>query len=374
MLLLAVLATLLLGASGCAAGPSSWPGLTVSGDRLYAADLQQIRVLDTTDGALVWAFPENTERENYRGEFYATPVVTGGRVIATSQMRSRGFLSQSTNTVWGVGAENGELLWQFDGATGRYVESGAVADTTFVIGNGDSNVYALDIESGDLEWKFETGHRVWATPLIISDTVYIGSMDRHLYALRLSDGDEVWRFSAGGAFASRPTLRGDTLYIGAFDNRVYAISTETGTERWRFPAEGTGDNWFWGSPVVRDDTLYAVDVKGNVYALDAETGELIWHRELDDEQPVPVRAGPALNEDGSRLFIGSKNGTLYALDTAEGTVKWKEEAKGEILSTPVVSGSVVYEALILGEQRVRALDADSSDEIWAYSPEAEEEQ
>jgi outer membrane protein assembly factor BamB len=237
------------------------------------------------------------------------------------------------------------------------------------------------VQNGELAWEFKTGHRVWATPLIVSDTVYIGSMDRHLYALRLSthdpNGEELWRFPAdgdvaNGAFASAPVLRGDTLFIGAFDDQLYAVDANTGDERWHFP----GTNWFWGSPAVYSDTVYAVDVGGNVYAINAESGAQVWHKKLGDtnNQKVAVRAGPAIAEDGSKLFICSQNGTLYALDTADGFVLWSAESQGQALSTPVVSGTLVYETLILGADRIRALHVDNGYEMWTYPPETAEQQ
>lgn len=341
----------------------SWTGLTVVGERLYAADLEQARALNAADGEPVWAFPKDPKEEK-RGTFYVTPSVGEEYVVVASQIPGGGFLSQPRNIVWALDAETGRELWRFDGAAGQYVEGGAIGGDLFVIGNSDGNLYALDVKSGALRWVFETGHRVWATPLIVSDTVYIGSMDRHLYALRLSDGQVRWDFHAEGAFAGTPALRDDTLYIGAFDDRLYAIDTHTGTERWRF----AGENWFWGSPVVYSDTVYATDVNGNVYALDAETGQQIWHQPLG----VPVRAGPALAEDGSRLFVGSQNGTLYALDAADGFVVWSSESEGQMLSTPVVSGSVVYGTLIYGSHRIRALHVDNGREVWAYPRVVEE--
>jgi outer membrane protein assembly factor BamB len=370
-ILLAVLAALLLGASGCGGiRATSWTGLTVAEDRLYASDLQQIQVFNAEDGESIWTFPVDTEKENYRGIFYAAPAVGGGYVIVASQMPPRGFLSQSTNVVWAVDAETGEELWSFDGAAGPYVEGGALSDGMFVIGNSNGNVYALDAESGALQWVFETEHRVWATPLIVEGTVYVGSMDRHLYALRLSDGEELWQFpteeaAAKGAFASTPALRDGVLYIGAFNDRFYAIDASTGAERWHFE----GENWFWGSPAIYNDIVYAVDVSGNVYALGAETGEQIWHQPLD----VPVRAGPALVEDGSKLFVGSQNGTLYTLDAADGSKLWSVEGEGQLLSTPLVNGSVVYEALILGSHRLKALHVDNGREIWVHPIEVDEE-
>jgi outer membrane protein assembly factor BamB len=196
-------------------------------------------------------------------------------------------------------------------------------------------------------------------------------MDHHLYALRLSDGEELWNFAADGAFASTPTLQDGVLYIGTFANRVYAIDADDGTEIWRFPAEKPGDSWFWGSPAVDGDAVYAVDVKGTVYKLDAETGEEIWQSKLEpkknNDKDAPVRGGPALTEDGSTLLISSQDGTLYALDAEDGSEMWAEEAEGKGYVTPVVDGDVVYQALIQGSYRIRAMEiTDDGDELWVY--------
>ena len=366
--LLGVLAALLLGVSGCAGGaarPTSWTGLTIVGQELYAADLEQIQVLKASDGAPVWSFPANPQ-EDSRGVFYATPAVDDEYVVVASQTPARGFFSQPANSVWALERDTGEELWEFEGAAGQYVEGGALGGGLFVIGNSDGNVYALDIESGALRWTFETDHRVWAVPLIISDTVYIGSMDRHFYALNLSNGDVRWDFEGEGAFTGTPALRDGTLYVGAFDDRLYALDANTGDKRWHF----AGENWFWGSPAVYDEVIYAADVNGNVYAVDAETGEQIWLEALGE----PVRAGPALSKDGSQLFVGSQDGTLHSLDTADGFVVWSREGEGQLLSTPAVSESVVYEALVFGPQRIRALHVDNGREIWAYPAAGEDEE
>ena len=371
---LAFLALLLLGTSGCVGGSAparSWTGLAVVGERLYAADLERIQVLNTADGESLWAFPRDPKSAQ-AGLFYVAPAVSEQVVVVASEAPGAGFFSQPRNVVWALDLE-GRDLWSFDGAAGQYVEGGAIGGDTFVIGNSDGHVYALDVETGKLQWKFKTGHRVWATPLIVSDIVYIGSMDRHFYALRLSDGKPVWDFHAGGAFAGMPSLRDGRLYIGGFDDKLYAIDAETGAEIWRF----TGENWFWGGPVIYGDAVYAADVNGNVYALNVDTGEQIWHQELlaADDRSAPVRSAPALSEDGSILFVGSQVGTLYALDTADGFEQWRKEREAEsrvqLLSDPVVSGTVVYEALMYGPDRIRALHVDNGREIWAYSPEAE---
>lgn len=370
--MLAILAALLLGASGCGAQAASWTGLTITDSTLYVADLQQVVALNAEDGELLWAFPQDPSEDN-RGTFYAAPAVNRTHVVAASQVPPRGFFSQGGNVVWGLDAETGQELWHFDGAKGQYNEGGVISGDTVVIGNSDGDIYALDVESGSLEWQFPTGHRVWASPLIISDTVYIGSLDRHLYALRLEDGTQIWRFptdsaDAQGAFADAPAFRDGVLYIGAFDNRLYAIDAETGSERWYFPPDEPGETWFWGSPATYGDTVYAADADGNVYALSAETGEMLWHKALGD----PVRAGVAITEDGTKLLAAGESGTLYALDTTDGFELWSVESEGRMPSNLVMSDEVVYGSLIQAPFHVRALYVENGRQVWAY-PVVEEE-
>ena len=384
-ILLIVLAVLLASTSGCVCGgpprATSWTDLTLQDDKIYAADLQQIQILGT-DGELIQSVPENSD-DNTAGLIYVAPAVGEGYLIVAGQNPPHGFLSQATYPVVKLDIETGKELWSFGpkndkgqyvgGAQGQYIEGGVISDGTFVIGNSDGNVYALDVDTGDLKWQFKTDHRVWATPLIADGIVYIGSMDHHLYALRLSDGEELWKFAApgDGAFASTPALQDGILYIGTFANRVYAIDADNGTEIWRFPAEKPGDSWFWGSPAVDGDAVYAVDVKGTVYKLDAGTGEEFWHSKLapkkSNDKDAPVRGGPALTEDGSTLLISSENGTLYALDVDDGSEMWAEEGEGKGYVTPVVDGDIVYQALIQGSYRIRALEiTDDGDELWVY--------
>jgi len=364
-MVLLVLATLLFGLSGCggAVRPTSWTGMTLVDDVLYAADFQQIVALNAEDANILWSFPSDAE-DKTRGVFYVTPAVTENMVVVASEVAASGFLGQASYVVWGLDREDGRLLWRFDGARGQYVEGGAVSGNTFVIGNSDNHVYALDLDNGALKWSFETGHRVWSTPLIISDVVYVASMDHHLYALNLDDGKVQWRFQAEGAFASTPALRDGVLYVGAFDDRLYALDANSGEEQWRYLTE----NWIWGSPVIYEDVVYATVVSGYVYAVEADTGREIWRQPLN----TPVRAGPAISEDGSQLFVGAENGTLYALDTTNGTMMWSRESEGQALSSPLVHDGVVYKPIVFGDLRLRAMHVENGRDIWAYPPPEEE--
>ena len=71
---------------------------------------------------------------------------------------------------------------------------------------------------------------------------------------------------------------------------------------------------------------------------------------------------------GDRLFVGSQNGTVYALDTRTGCVHWTYTAAGGVRTAPTVGprpGSSSY-ALYFGDTgaNVYAVDADSGEVLW----------
>lgn len=46
-----------------------------------------------------------------------------------------------------------------------------------------------------LKWKFTTHGAVVSTPAVVGDTAYVGSNDHHLYALNVATGAVRWKFS-----------------------------------------------------------------------------------------------------------------------------------------------------------------------------------
>lgn len=65
-------------------------------------------------------------------------------------------------------------------------------------------------------------------------------------------------------------------------------------------------------------------IDGSVYALDVADGSLRWRFQTE----APVFSSPAVA--GGTLFIGSDDGFLYALDADSGELRWRFEAGREI--------------------------------------------
>jgi alcohol dehydrogenase (cytochrome c) len=139
-----------------------------------------------------------------------------------------------------------------------------------------------------------------------------------------------WRFeftakpNFSGSFASNPVADRDTVYVQDLQSNVFALDRDTGALRWarRFRASNEGPN---GLAVDNARVYGATD--DAAFALSASTGKELWHRHLTsgseqfvDVAPVAWKNLVFLSTVGYAPF---GRGTIYALDAATGTVRWR---------------------------------------------------
>jgi outer membrane protein assembly factor BamB len=76
-------------------------------------------------------------------------------------------------------------------------------------------------------------------------------------------------------------------------------------------------------------------------------------------RPVGGTATPVVIGDDDTVFAGSANGTLYALATDTGGIRWTTALGSPVTRAPALAGSVLYVAT--AEGRVSAISADGCD-------------
>ena len=133
---------------------------------------------------------------------------------------------------------------------------------------------------------------------------------------------------------------------------------------------------FEATPIVRDGLMFLSEPPSDVTALETGTGKVVWkyRRVLPDTLPVccgKVNRGVAL--DGDRVFIGTLDAHLVALDASTGHVIWDAtvaEYKKGYTSTaaPLVVKDLVIIGSAGGEFGVRgylaAYDKNTGKEVW----------
>ncbi len=156
----------------------------------------------------------------------------------------------------------------------------------------------------------------------------------------------VPKFSSAQSTSGWPTFHGNAARSGLSTNSGPTASTASSI--WQL--QGAVNS----SPVVDSTgTAYLGDDNGNVYALDPVYARGAGHLgapRWSFATKGPVEGAPTLSPDGQTLYVGSNDGFLYALKTADGTKLWSVDFGGPVIGSPVLSsdGSTLYDATVNG--------------------------
>ncbi len=245
-------------------------------------------------------------------------------------------------------------------------------------------------------WEFPTGSPLYSTPLVIEDLIIFGSESGTIHAVDRK-GKARWQYSTPSAqIFSRPVTDNKRIFFGATNQTFYAINL-AGQAQWQFSAKER----IKSDAAISEGVVYTTSYDGHVYALKAETGKLLWQfppqaqpappepkkdeaaKEAKDKDksdststaepkepaPEPVvpkafsYAGPVI-KDGV-LYVGNLDGYMYAINTADGSLKWRFKTGGGITSSALVADGVVYFGS--KDDSVYAVDAASGTKlIWKF--------
>ena len=140
--------------------------------------------------------------------------------------------------------------------------------------------------------------------------------------------------------------------------------------------EGTDEYLSRLRPVYADGIVYAADRHGQVSAVNAETGRQVWRTDLSPTGSFSLafwRKGPAAKLSGgvtvanNRVYVGSEEGQMYALDAATGELDWQVNVPGEVVSAPAYGEGFLVTHL--GNGTVYAMDAETGEQRWTHEEE-----
>jgi outer membrane protein assembly factor BamB len=113
------------------------------------------------------------------------------------------------------------------------------------------------------------------------------------------------------------------------------------------------------SVTISGNRAYVGTFDGSIFALDASTGAEIWNFATGGS----VWSSPTVAND--MVYIGSNDFTVYALSTASGSKIWNFTTGGGVFSSPTFVQEVVYVGST--DNNVYALDASNGAKIWNFS-------
>jgi len=341
----------------------------------FGSDDKNLYALDASTGAEKWKFSTG-------GPVRSSPAVVAGTV----------YFGSYDGSFYALDAVSGKLKWKFETAGEKqfeakglhgyfpraqtvpdfwdfFLSSPAVKEGLVYFGSGDGNLCALDLETGQLKWKFATQGVVHSSPAVAGGVVYFGSWDSYLYALDAATGQEKWKFKTGEdktnfnqvGIQSSPAVDGGVVYFGCRDSHLYAVDAQTGQQKWNFPTQGS---WVIVSPVVRNGvTYFATSDSALFHAVDAATGK----ERFTFPTGLFVFSSPAVA--GDMAYFGVFDGKLLAIDLKAGKPRWEFQTDSSKANLPAfllpdgkpdyakIFASDFWEDMVLAVHKLFALGA-----------------
>ncbi len=133
-------------------------------------------------------------------------------------------------------------------------------------------------------------------------------------------------------------------------------------------------------PIVVDGVIYLSAPRSVVYAIDAATGKVIWsfdpHIRLDHsiDNSSDARANRGVAVWAGKVYVGTGDGRLVAIDAAKGTQLWEsfvcDPKQSGVTGAPRVARGKVFIGHSGADEQVRgslaAFDADTGRELWRF--------
>ncbi len=188
----------------------------------------------------------------------------------------------------------------------------------------------------------------------------------------------------GPALAARWPTYGFDLTRSRFnpgEHRIGVGSVNRLGVRWFFPTSGPVS----ASPSVAHGTVYVGSWNGTMYALSASSGAVRWTFDIADPHPEDRTGFPGIQSSAAlshgKLYFGAADANVYALRARDGTPVWKTSLGdpdtsvegAHVWSSPAVFDGTVYvgKASHLDAPCVRgalfALDAATGAQKWRFN-------
>jgi outer membrane protein assembly factor BamB len=257
-----------------------------------------------------------------------------------------------------------KLEWQYS-LFSQVSASPVVAGGQLFVAAENGNLYSFDLDNKQFNWLYHTEAGIASTPVVAGGRIYFLSRDGFFYALEQATGKRLWRFATGGEarfaavggyglpaamgpvpdpwdfYLSSPLVHNGKVYFGSSDHHLYALDASSGELIWSFDA---GDS-IHSSPVYANNKIFFGTWGTRLYAVNAETGLETWHFQggVDREYSVMlgITAAPAV--DATAVYIGARDGFVYALRQTDGATLWRYDAAGSwVLSTAAIDEKNIY--------------------------------
>lgn len=296
-------------------------GMALHDDLLiYTNTSGEIKTARVEDGKTIWTCKTD-------GKIYSTPVVHENCV----------WVASSDSYLYGLHVQDGKKLFQLKNDR-AVVSSPACSGNKVMIAGGDGHCRAWDVSTGKLIWEFDSVKNFVVTrPLVKDGVIFFGSWGNEFYALDMETGESRWIWNSGHSNRMlspaqvMPVATHGRIYLASPDRFMTVLDEKTGEIVWR---HNDPENRVRESIGISEDenTIYAKTMDGNIVAIDATvpSRQVKWISSGED-MGYELTPTPVVEKNGI-VYAPTDKGLIYAYRASDGVFLWKYRVSNGLIN------------------------------------------
>ena len=301
--------------------PSLTTGITSDGQELFVGRQDGILQVLGEQHERPWEAEPHWSSIPLADELFAN---TDTLITGPVQHRDQLIYITLNGKMYSVATQDGthELIGQLEDMDAVFATPMIVNDTLYAIDNSGL-LLAFDLVNGQELWRTDTGGNTWSTPAIVDGRLLVSVLagtQTTAYAFDVTDGSILWQqeLSSSYSIVGTSALDEDYFYVAA--GSLYALDPSNGDIVW-----GSTESVQTQQFAIIDDRIYTVGLDGDAFTLtgwDKQTGQNVLSRSV--MLPIfPKLFGGMLGE-ANRLVLVLQDGTTVAYDTTNGEEMWRQ--------------------------------------------------
>lgn len=312
-------------------------------------------------------------------------VKTDGQVISSPVLVNNiVYIGSEDHKVYAIDATKGIVKWTYK-TNGPVSSTTLVAKEKVMFLSYDGFFYALNQADGKLVWKFKTRGEskfnvkdyyngsfkpdFWdfylSSAIVYNDQVYFGSSDSNVYSLNIETGELVWSYKTGGSIHSSPAIYENSLVTGCWDSKIYCLDANTGKENWSYATGRDTAQYIWlgvqASPSVKNGIAYIGSRDAKFYAFYIETGDTLWTNNNFDMSWMPSSA--SIGKEN--IYTGSSDSfSFFSINKKNGNIKYATKTNAYTFSSPAIDREMAYIGSANG--RLYGIELDNGNIKWEF--------
>ena len=285
---------------------------------------------------IVWS--TNTDAVASSAGYNMRPLLIGDQILSVD----------ISGVVSNIDVESGRVNWDFE--TGVAAITGLAGNHEVILvtsGDGDLAAFSLLEDGLEERWTIQLKGEIRAAPALDDKQIFVRTVAGKLSAISLIDGSIQWTVSrripaltlTGN---SSPMLTEDYVIVGFDDGKLAAFDRGNGQIVWETVVSHSAGRTeierlvdIDGHFILRDGVIYVSTYQGKLAAIQVVNGNVLWSRDFSSYQSIIA--------DEDALYISGDLSHLWAIDRRSGSAFWKQEVlhARKITAPQLVDGKLV---------------------------------